>query len=152
MDGATFQVERLSFGDLGSQKDAGGDLPDAAEITAGKYPGNYFSADEDLDVYSFNAAAGEQYFVAVVPQAGFSSTISVQVTDEYGEALQNESFRSGKTKPFSIPSDGKYFIQLKGCCWSDGPVKYMLELKKVSASPEPLPSSVANETAGATEG
>jgi len=146
MEGATYLLTKQSYHDADTDQDAGSDIDSALPIRAQRYKTNYFPFDEDIDVYSFEAKKGEQYFVGIITDTDFNASISYKVTDDYGEELIRDGMKSGKSKTFTIPSDGKFFITLKGCCWSGKMEKYTLELKLVSTALEPTAAPATEET------
>ncbi|WKZ56654.1 MAG: VWA domain-containing protein [Bdellovibrionota bacterium] len=138
-DGATFLYSLEVLGDGGTDTEAGQTMESAVLIPPGRHSSNYFLDSDDIDVFAFDAKQGERYFIGIVPESSFTSSVKLRVFDEYGQGTIDEEVRfdpSGKTSPFSIPSDGRYFIEVKTCrgCWSSGPIRYLLDLKQLAAS------------------
>ena len=131
-DHLTFALDRKTFGDLGSDKDAGDTMETAAEVTMKRYKGNYLGGADQKDVFSFKGVPGEQYFIGVIPDEEFPSSYQVKVFDDFKQVLTTgrSSHNQGlKMKWFEVPEEATYFIELK-TRYKKKLVPYTLVLRK----------------------
>ena len=144
-DGFTFKVTKTSKGDADTDKDAGTNDTAALPIETKKYSHNSIGGGDKVDVFSFDGKAGEEYFIGIIPVNDYSGYLNLEVHDEYRQKITNVSTGSGagvKSKPFKLPDDGKYFLQIE--IVGDGLVDYSLALKRVvplegGPKTEPIP-------------
>ena len=131
-----FTIGKVSLGDGGQELDAGNDYSSALPITPGRYDSNWFTMQDDRDVYSFDGKKGEVYQIAVIREAGSTDNINLTVHSEMGDQIVRKFGSSGnpaKSDNFTLPEDGKYYISAWACCGNDVK-KYSLVIKKVDAS------------------
>jgi Ca-activated chloride channel family protein len=116
-DHATFIAKIVSRGDLDTEADAVDNLEAAAPIEANRrYRKNYLGGADRIDTYSFNAKAGEKYFVGFIPTTQKTHTATqIKIITEYKDALISRGFSNGeggKTDTLEIKEDGTYFVQI----------------------------------------
>ncbi|MBL7662001.1 VWA domain-containing protein [bacterium] len=135
-DHATFKLTALNQGDLDSAKDAGDNIETALALEVNKrYKTNHLGGPDNSDTFSFNAKAGEQYFVGFIPGKETTGFFRVEVFDDYKQKVLEKSFGSGsggKSDTFTIPSDGTYFVEYKLSYPEQAVQDYTLEVKSVT--------------------
>ncbi len=135
-DHASFTVNLTSKGDLDSDNDAAESLEDASAIEANKrYRKNFIGGPDQTDSYSFNAKAGESYFIGFIPANGYNHYTYVKILTEFKEALSNKSFsggQGGKTEQIQIPEDGTYYVEISLSGNEKEIQQYAFELRKAA--------------------
>ena len=137
-DHVTFKISTLVKGDLGTDKDAGDHLSKALPIQVQRYPKNYLGSADTVDVFSFTAKKGEVYFIGLIPNEEISSYFKLNVYDAYKQRLLTQSSGSNqglKSRSFTIPEDGTYFIELGFGTSQRRLASYTIELKRATATP-----------------
>ncbi|MCB0324279.1 MAG: VWA domain-containing protein [Bdellovibrionales bacterium] len=130
----TFKLTREAKGDADTERDAGEALEAALPVEAKRYAANFIGDADKLDVFSFEAKAGESYFAGVVPGTKGESYFQVRILDEFRQALYEGTSKSGeglRSDKVTMPDDGTYYLEI-GYAGGDS-IPYALVLKKVEA-------------------
>lgn len=145
-DHSTFSIAIVAKGDLDTDVDAGSTFETAAPIEANKrYKSNFIGGPDQVDSFSFNAKAGEKFFIGFIPGEKFEYYTYVKVFTEFKEELANKSFtggRGGKTDLVEIAEDGVYYIEISLSSNEAELRPYAVELRKKL---EPLTEKGADE-------
>lgn len=148
-DHVTFKVSSITQGDLDSDSDAGDTLTNAMPMEAKRYEKNYIGGGDLMDVFSFGGIKGETYFVGIIPHEDSGSYFRIAIFDSYKQKImsQNSGINEGlKTKTFTIPEHGTYYLQIDLGTKVSKPASYILELtnienltkeKKLKETPKP---------------
>lgn len=135
-DFTSFTVSVNIKGDLNAAVDAGALQAKAMPIVPGLYEKNYLGGADSADVFSFEAKAGEQYQVTLLPVEGAKFIIRYSVKDDM-RALVANGAGSGqgvgvRGQPFTIKTAGKYFLYIEQY-GGDRLEEYSLDFKQISA-------------------
>ncbi len=134
-DHVTFILTKNSKGDLGTEKDAGNTVKTALKIEPKRYEANFIGGGDKRDLFAFTAKEGESYTIGIIPNEETNTYFKILVFDEYKQRLVNEMTGAGqgkKTKPFTIASEGTYYIDIQTGFSSRKSISYTLELKKAA--------------------
>ncbi len=152
-DHVTFKLTLTSRGDLNTEEDAGGSLTQAKAIEAKRYTKNYIGGSDLKDVYSFDAKKGDDYFVGLIPNGDSGSYFRIAIFDSYKQKIMSQTSGIGeglRSKQFKIPDDGTYYLQIELGTNVSRPIAYTLELKNLSAKPEPAEAAATDKPAEST--
>jgi Ca-activated chloride channel homolog len=115
-DHVTFSMTTTVKGDLDGSADAGANIKTALPIKPGRYEANYLGDGDIADVFSFNAQAGEQYYVGIIPNDDFNAGYyNIVILDGFKQKLLNKSTKFGegmKTDPITLKEAGTYYLKI----------------------------------------
>ena len=138
-DQMQFRVSSIIRGDLFTSEDAGDSLTQAKFMEAKVYTTNYIGAGDQKDVFVFEAKKGETYFIGLIPNEDTGSYFQISVFDSYKQKVFSKSsgINEGlKSKEFTIPADGVYYIEVALGSVIKRPVSYTFELAATSKAAE----------------
>ena len=145
-DETLFKVSLATRGDLDGEVDAGASLTDALPMQGNRYENNYLGGLDDKDVFSFAAKKGEVYFVGLIPNEESGSSFVVTVYDNYKQKVfsKTSGINEGlKSKEFTIPDDGVYYLEVILGNQLKHPVSYALELNQTGSRPQAPPKATS---------
>jgi len=114
-DHATFQISKLSKGDLDASADAGDTVKTALPVEMKRYDVNHLGGGDKKDMYYFDGTPGSKYFIGIIPQEELNGYYKINVFDEYKQVLFRKNSNTGqgiKVPEFEVPDEGRYFISI----------------------------------------
>lgn len=131
-DHVTFMASVTTFGDLGSDQDAGDDFKSAMPLAPGRHEKNHLGGGDSKDTFLLNLKKGETYVFGVIPNDEINGYLKIRLTDDFKQQLLQQSsatYNSGiKTTPFAVPADGTYVLEVSVTGNLSSPKSYSLVL------------------------
>ena len=125
-------------GDLNSSVDAGATFATALSIvTLGRYEKNHLGGVDKVDIFSFDAKAGERYQVIAAPGATSHIALKLRILDQAAHELASSAGEIGeevKISPIHIASSGTYFLEISDRYNAKEYQEYSLDVRKLSDS------------------
>ncbi len=141
----TYQFSILEGkGDLGGGQDAGDTPSQALSITPGQYPTNYIACGDELDVFAFEAKAGDQIDFTLLPDERFTRLwLSAKIQDDLRQRIVSKSAANrgaGLRIGFTAKTAGTYHLIVDtdsyDACDELGVPSYSVSFKREAPSVE----------------